>query len=71
LRVNMILFWSLLLTTLSAVAGLAHLYELPSKLRLGWQDYLTVQQIYRGWSLLGGGGVGLADPESDAGNPAA
>jgi hypothetical protein len=49
----MILFWSLLLTTLSAVAGLAHLYELPSKLRLGWQDYLTVQQIYRGWSLLG------------------
>jgi hypothetical protein len=31
----------------------AHLMELPNKLRLGPDAYLTVQQIYRGWSLSG------------------
>jgi len=53
LRVNDVLFWCLLSTALTAAAGLAHLYALPNKLRLKWQDYLTVQQIYRGWALLG------------------
>lgn len=53
MRVNLVLFWSLLFTALSTGGGLAHLYELPNKMRLNWQDYLTVQQIYRGWALLG------------------
>jgi hypothetical protein len=53
LRVNLVLFWSLLFTALSTGGGLAHLYELPNKMRLNWQDYLTVQQICRGWALLG------------------
>lgn len=53
MRVNDVLFWCLLSTALTAAAGLAHLYALPNKLRLNWQDYLTVQQIYRGWALLG------------------
>ena len=34
-------------------AGLAHLYELPNKIHLPAADYLTVQQNYRGWDLLG------------------
>ena len=33
--------------------SLAHLYELPHKIHLSSEDYLTVQQIYRGWALLG------------------
>jgi hypothetical protein len=32
---------------------MAHLLELPHKIPLSREDYLTVQQIYRGWSLLG------------------
>ena len=53
MRVNLVLFWCLLTTALSMAGGLAHLYALPNKLRLNWQDYLVTQQIYRGWSLLG------------------
>ena len=34
-------------------AGMAHLFELPNKIHLSREDYLTVQQIYRGWALLG------------------
>jgi hypothetical protein len=33
--------------------ALAHLLELPNKIGLSRDDYLTVQQIYRGWALLG------------------
>ncbi len=33
--------------------ALAHLLELPNKIGLSREDYLTVQQIYRGWALLG------------------
>ena len=31
----------------------AHIFELPNKLGLAPQDYLTVQKIYRGWDLFG------------------
>lgn len=31
---------------------MAHLLELPNKINLSREDYLTVQQIYRGWNLL-------------------
>jgi len=34
-------------------AAFAHLLELPNKIRLPRDAYLTVQQIYRGWALLG------------------
>ncbi len=44
---------SLLLTALVMAAGLAHLLALPNKIDLPAQAYLTVQQIYRGWNLLG------------------
>jgi serine protease Do len=33
--------------------GLYGLLELPNKINLSREDYLTVQQIYRGWALLG------------------
>jgi hypothetical protein len=32
---------------------MAHLLELPNKINLSREAYLTVQQLYRGWVLLG------------------
>jgi hypothetical protein len=50
---NIFRFIGLLFTALALGAGLAHLFELRSKMKLSGKDYLTVQQIYKGWSLLG------------------
>jgi hypothetical protein len=52
-RVDTFFFLSLLFTALAMAASLAHLYELPHKIRMPAREYLVVQQIYRGWSLLG------------------
>jgi hypothetical protein len=52
-RVNIASVTSLLLTALVMAAAVAHLLELPAKMKLSGSDYLTVQQIYRGWSMLG------------------
>jgi hypothetical protein len=46
-------FFSLLFTALALGPALAHLLELPNKIGLPREDYLTVQQIYSGWALLG------------------
>lgn len=46
-------FFSLLFAALALAPALAHLLELPNKIGLSRNDYLTVQQIYRGWALLG------------------
>ena len=46
-------FTAPLLVALALAPGLAHLMELPNKIGLARDDYLTVQQIYRGWALLG------------------
>lgn len=46
-------FFSLLFAAVALAPALAHLLELPSKIGLSRDDYLTVQQIYRGWALLG------------------
>jgi uncharacterized membrane protein len=46
-------FLTLSLVALSLGAPLAHLLELPNKIGLPAQDYLLVQQVYRGWALLG------------------
>lgn len=48
---RLVQFGSLLLTLLALAPTLAHLLELPTKLGLAGRDYLTVQQIYRGWAL--------------------
>ncbi len=50
---RIVLFCSLLLTAITTAAGLAHVFELFTKLRLSPQEYLIVQQIYRGWAFLG------------------
>jgi hypothetical protein len=51
--INVMRFTSLLFTVLALSAAMAHLFELPNKIKLPAEQYLIVQQIYRGWSLLG------------------
>jgi hypothetical protein len=46
-------FLSVLFTAIVLGAGLAHLFELPNKINLTREKYLTVQQIYSGWALIG------------------
>jgi len=46
-------FLSLLFCALALAPALAHLLELPNKMGLSRDEYLVVQQIYRGWALLG------------------
>ena len=46
-------FASLLFAALALAPAMAHLLELPNKIDLAREDYRTVQQIYRGWALLG------------------
>ena len=46
-------FFSLLFTALALAPALAHLLALPNKIGLSRDEYLTVQQIYSGWALLG------------------
>lgn len=48
-----IYFVSLVFVALALVPSMAHLLELPNKMRLTRDEYLVVQQIYRGWALLG------------------
>jgi hypothetical protein len=49
----MLRFLAVMFTAVAMAAGFAHLLELPNKMPLSRADYLTVQQIYRGWALLG------------------
>ncbi|MBN1239375.1 MAG: DUF1772 domain-containing protein [Gammaproteobacteria bacterium] len=51
--VNVFRFLSVLFVAVSMAGGFAHLLELPNKIDLPGDAYLTVQQIYRGWALLG------------------
>ncbi len=44
---------ALVLTAVALVPAAAHVLELPNKLPLPREEYLTVQQVYRGWSRLG------------------
>jgi hypothetical protein len=46
-------FLSLLFCALALAPALAHLLELPSKIGLPRDEYFVVQQIYRGWWMLG------------------
>ncbi|MEP6934441.1 MAG: hypothetical protein ABI988_10935, partial [Nitrospirota bacterium] len=38
---------------LALAPGMAHVLKLPNKINVSREDYLTVQHIYRGWTLLG------------------
>ena len=53
MRVNGLRLVAVLLITVTTSAGLAHLFALPNKIGLPRESYLTVQQVYRGWSLPG------------------
>ena len=53
MALSIVRFLSLLLAALVLGPALAHLLELPNKIGLSREDYLVVQQIYRGWALLG------------------
>jgi len=44
---------TLFLTMLTAVPGLAHLFELPNKIGLPMGAYFIVQGIYAGWAWFG------------------
>lgn len=44
---------SIISVTITFASGFAHLLEANTKMRLSKDEYLTVQQIYRGWALLG------------------
>lgn len=50
---KLVRFMAVILTALAIVPGVAHVLELPQKAGLGRHDYLTVQEIYRGWAWLG------------------
>ena len=52
-KLKIIYFLSLLFAALALGPALAHLLELPNKIGLPRDEYLVVQQIYRGWALLG------------------
>jgi hypothetical protein len=51
--VNFLRFLALLFAALALAPAAAHLLELPNKIGLPREEYLTVQQIYSGWWLLG------------------
>jgi hypothetical protein len=53
LSLRVVQFLAVLLTALSLVPAGAHLFELPNKIGLAQEAYFTVQNIYRGWALLG------------------
>lgn len=46
------LYASLLFVALALAPAAAHVLQLPNKIGLPSADYLTVQQLYRGWALL-------------------
>ena len=46
-------FVAMLFAAVAMAAGWAHLSELPNKMTLAHEDYLMVQQIFRGWASLG------------------
>lgn len=49
---------TVLLTALALVPAGAHLLELPNKIGLPREAYLTAQGLYRGWALLGAVWIG-------------
>ena len=50
---RVIQFLAVLPTTLALIPAGAHLFELPNKMDLPRDAYLTVQGVYSGWALFG------------------
>ncbi|MCT7373965.1 DUF1772 domain-containing protein [Chelativorans salis] len=53
MAIKTVQFLAIILIALALVPGGAHLIELPNKIGMDREQYLTVQQIYRGWALAG------------------
>jgi hypothetical protein len=53
MRLKIVQFLAVVLTALALVPGGAHVFTLPNKVGLAADQYFIVQNIYRGWSLLG------------------
>ena len=53
MALRMVQFLALILTALALVPTGAHLFELPNKINLSRDAYLTVQGVYAGWALFG------------------
>jgi len=53
MKIRVLQFVAIVLTALALIPPGAHLLELANKINLDREHYLTVQQIYRGWALLG------------------
>ena len=53
MALRMVQFLALILTALALVPTGAHLFELPNKINLSRDAYLTVQGIYAGWAWFG------------------
>jgi hypothetical protein len=53
MALTIVRFLSLVFAALAMAPAFAHLLELPNKITLSHDEYLIVQQIYRGWALLG------------------
>ena len=51
--VKALYFLAIMLTAIALGAGLAHLFELPNKIGISAQDYLTVQRNYDNWWIVG------------------
>lgn len=49
----MIQLLALVFTALALIPGAAHVIELPNKLPMPRDAYLTVQRVYRGWQFAG------------------
>jgi len=53
MALTVVRFLSLVFAALAMAPAFAHLLELLNKITLSRDEYLVVQQIYRGWALLG------------------
>ena len=49
-RMQIAHFSAIILTALALIPGGAHVRELPAKIDMDMEHYLTVQSIYRGWA---------------------
>ena len=50
---NALQFVSLIVVALALIPAGAHLFELPNKIGMPPDQYMIVQNIYRGWALFG------------------
>jgi hypothetical protein len=53
MSLRVIQFLAVLMTALALIPAGAHLFELPNKMDLPRDAYLTVQSIYAGWAWFG------------------